>query len=453
MNALSGWINTLGWTLLHFVWQGLLVGALYALAGLALARQRASVRYAVGIATLVLLAALPVATFWYLAPGAGPAALDPVRAVLAPEFSVGGTSPAAWVENWLPALVGFWVLGVAAFGTRYVVEYRRLTHLVREAAVPLQEWNDRLRVLCAKYGITRTVRLLQSAAIETPCLIGWIAPVIVLPASTLIGLTPAQVELVIAHELAHVRRLDYLVNALQIALETVLFYHPVVHWVSRNVRHDREACCDDLVLAQGADPVVYARALANLEELRDVPAPALAATGGFLLGRIRRIVGLDPVFAVPRTVPLGVLVLLLAAAALISQRQLSQPMPALTLADAPVALLRALHPSKPALVAAPVALGERARLSLPELVAPSAPETEARTEANAPPAAAARLAFAPARPERPEALRDSSIGDLAVAPRRSLSALQTDLPASRSPCIASRPCSRSAPASPASRAA
>src|SRR5438045_95712 len=246
MNALSGWINTLGWTLLHFVWQGLLVGALYALAGLALARQRAGVRYVAGLATLLVLAVLPLVTFWYLAPGSGGAGSDPVRAVLAPDMGgAAGGRAAAWVENWLPALVGLWLLGVTAFGTRYVVQYRRLGRLCREAAVPLGEWNERLRALCGRYGITRTVRLLQSAAIETPCLIGWLAPVIVLPASTLVGLTPAQVELVIAHELAHVRRLDYLVNALQIALETVLFYHPVVHWISRTVRHDREACCDD----------------------------------------------------------------------------------------------------------------------------------------------------------------------------------------------------------------
>jgi TonB family protein len=245
--------------------------------------------------------------------------------------------------------------------------------------------------------------------------------VIVLPASTLIGLTPAQVELVIAHELAHVRRLDYLVNALQIALETVLFYHPVVHWISRSVRHDREACCDDLVLAQGADPVVYARALANLEELREVPAPVLAATGGFLLGRIRRIVGLDPVFAMPRTVPLGVLVLLLAAAALISQRQLSQPMPALSL-DTPVLLMRSLHAPKPAPVPVPADVSERASVSLPELIAPATDATIEAAAATKP----ARPAFATARPQRPDTLRQNAIGDLALAPQSTLHVLEAD---------------------------
>jgi BlaR1 peptidase M56/Bacterial type II and III secretion system protein len=140
--------------------------------------------------------------------------------------------------------------------------------------------------------LSRPVRLLQSALVEVPTVIGWLRPVILLPASCVTGLTPRQLESIIAHELAHIRRHDYLVNILQSAVETLLFYHPAVWWVSRRVREERELCCDDLVVEVCGDRVGYARALATLEELRPASAQfALAAAGAPLLQRIRRLAG------------------------------------------------------------------------------------------------------------------------------------------------------------------
>jgi uncharacterized protein involved in exopolysaccharide biosynthesis len=101
-------------------------------------------------------------------------------------------------------------------------------------------------------------------------------------------------QAILAHELAHVRRFDYVVNAGQCVLETLLFYHPVVWWISRCVREERENCCDDLVVKVCGDRLAYARALATLEEFRgDIPDLAFAASGGSLLNRIRRLLGSD----------------------------------------------------------------------------------------------------------------------------------------------------------------
>ena len=123
-------------------------------------------------------------------------------------------------------------------------------------------------------------------------MIGWLHPIILLPAASLTGLTPGQLEAILAHELAHVRRLDYLVNGFQCLVETLLFYHPVVWWISRCVREEREHCCDDLVLEVCEDRLVYARALAALEQSRaGLPEFAFAANGGSLLNRIRRLLG------------------------------------------------------------------------------------------------------------------------------------------------------------------
>jgi hypothetical protein len=146
--------------------------------------------------------------------------------------------------------------------------------------------------LAQRLRISRPVRLCESALVAVPTVIGWIRPVILLPASAVWGLSPEQLELILAHELVHIRRYDYLVNLLQAAVETLLFYHPAVWWVSNRIRLEREHCCDDLAVATCGNALVYARALADLETLRaDVPMFVLAASGGSLLNRVRRIVG------------------------------------------------------------------------------------------------------------------------------------------------------------------
>jgi len=97
--------------------------------------------------------------------------------------------------------------------------------------------------------------------------------------------------MVLAHELAHIRRHDFIVNLMQSVVETLLFYHPAVWWISQQIRVEREHCCDDLAVAVFGDPLQYARALTRFEELRITAAQtALAANGGSLLGRIRRLV-------------------------------------------------------------------------------------------------------------------------------------------------------------------
>ena len=167
--------------------------------------------------------------------------------------------------------------------------------------------------------LSQRVRLLCSASALTPMLIGWTAGDL-LPASMLSGFAPHQVELIIART-GRIRRFDYITNLFQVAIETVLFYHPVVHWISRDVRNARETCCDDLVLRlTRGNPVSYARALAQLEELR--LAPALGAGGGVLLARVRRIVGeTQAPEPLPRSYALPIALVLIAFAALVWRPQ------------------------------------------------------------------------------------------------------------------------------------
>jgi bla regulator protein blaR1 len=299
----EGTVQALGLSLLHFLWQGAAVAAALAVADALASRRSSTARYALAVSALAVMAALPLFTFARLMgmPGADVIAagtpsllvgLDPtgVSAVPGPEgTSRLGRSLAAM----LPTLVAAWGLGVALLSARVVGGWTVAQRLARSgrptAATGLEEALGRLR---AAMRISRPVRLLESARVEIPTVIGWLRPVILFPAATLAGLTPAQLEVVLAHELAHVRRLDYLVNLLQTAVETLLFYHPAVWWVSHRVRVEREHCCDDAAVAACGDALAYARALTDLEGLRVSGAGlAMAADGGSLLQRVGRLVG------------------------------------------------------------------------------------------------------------------------------------------------------------------
>ncbi|HEY2737885.1 MAG TPA: M56 family metallopeptidase, partial [Thermoanaerobaculia bacterium] len=377
--------QAVAWALVHFLWQGTLVGLGLA-AALALGRGwSARLRYALSAGALLLMLALPVATavarLELPAPAkpfsSGLAAISTTSATApgtVPETGVpAALAPAAGgtnLEAWLPAVLSLWVVGVVLLSVYHLggwLQARRLAW--RDARPAAAEWTARLGALRDRLGIGRPVALLESARVAVPAVVGWLKPVILVPASAFAGLAPQQLEAILAHELAHVRRHDYLINLLQTAVETLLFYHPAVWWASRQVRIERESCCDDLALAVYGDRVGYARALATLEGLR-APAPrlAMAATGGTgsLLARIRRIVG-APAPAADRSsawLTGSVAVLTLLACLAVQQR--------------PTA---AAQPAPPAPPASPAA--QMARLASP---APPAPLPPTAPAAPAPPA-------------------------------------------------------------------
>ena len=200
------------------------------------------------------------------------------------------------LDRFAPYAVSLWLAGVMLLTARLALGWMQLRRIRRSgAAIADPAWQERLCALAKRMGIGTQVRLLKSALVEVPTLIGLLRPVILLPVSVFTGLTPRQLEAILAHELAHVRRYDYLVNFFQTAIETVLFYHPAVWWIGRKLREERENCCDDIAVETMRDRVIYASALVTLEESRAAFPPqfAMAASGASLLGRIRRIAGVD----------------------------------------------------------------------------------------------------------------------------------------------------------------
>ena len=201
-------------------------------------------------------------------------------------------------------LVMLWLAGVAALSLRalggwYLAQSLRRLDTLAVPADLLQRCHDLQRRLAVAW----PVRFLLSRRIDVPMVIGWLRPVVLIPVSAIAGLPPHQLDALILHELAHIRRLDTVTNILLVAVETILFYHPAVWWVSRQVRIEREHCCDDFAVSACGDAAIYVEALTSLETWK-ARGPALAANGGKLKHRVARLldapVEAPQVFAVRR---------------------------------------------------------------------------------------------------------------------------------------------------------
>ena len=286
--------RVIGWTLVHFLWQGTLLGVIYALLRALLPRGEAS--YRLGMGMLVAFAVCPLLTAWRLlqqTPALIHAATHLQVSLAITEVSAADIRR-AWdggVEALLPWLVLAWLAGVLLLSLRAWQQWREMQACVRAAAA-LPQWHHRVAAMARRLGLRHGVVVRCSKVIATPVLVGWLRPVILLPMAVVCGFPAAQIELILAHELAHVRRWDPLANLFQVMLETLHFYHPVVRWISREVRNEREICCDQLALAAtGGSPQQFAQTLAELGELRQRHgALLLAANGGVLLDRVQQLV-------------------------------------------------------------------------------------------------------------------------------------------------------------------
>ena len=307
--------HALGRALLHFLWEGAAIAAL--LAALFQFARSARLRYNLALASML---ALPVvfAVTWALSFDAAlplraaPRFAAPYRILAAgPDSPLGPASPDRFY--WLVLL---WMAGVSVCYAHSLAAWIGAFRLRRRGVCAAPEfWQRRVHDLAARIRISRPVLLLESCITEIPVTLGWLRPVVLLPIGLLAGLPADQVEAILLHELAHIRRADFAVNLLLSFVEGLLFYHPAVWWISRVVRTEREHCCDDAVVAGFGDARTYAAALARLEHNRAAAREAvLAANGGNLMKRIRRLLDTPerPRSAAPAAL---LLVLLLAAAA------------------------------------------------------------------------------------------------------------------------------------------
>lgn len=309
-------VRAVGAALLHSLWQGALVAAVTGALWWTLRGSRPNARYALGCVALVLMVGAWTTTAWRTAaqlipetparpgisapvPPLGPAGMfdysPAIRTISRGELEEGQAPLAQRLEVWSVLLVPLWLTGVVGLSFRLALSWWVLTRMRSAAQMPVASLiGDRVTQLAGQLRVSRAVRVVQSMAVSVPAVVGWLRPVILLPASALTGLSVPQLDAILAHELAHVRRHDFAVNLLQSAAEILLFYHPACWWISRRVRAERELCCDDVAVSLCGDRVLYATALADLEALRADPALALAVTDGPLLHRVRRLLTPSP---------------------------------------------------------------------------------------------------------------------------------------------------------------
>lgn len=308
---LEPYIRTVTTILMHSLWQGILIGLLAAIALSLLRSSNAKIRYAVSCGAMAAIIVAAAVT----AVSVRPNGYDPARQVsgvtrdlisVRGSSDVGATTgvPAAtedvpssnrWWQH--PSISRYifiiWVAGVMLFSVYHLLGWRRARGFVKRGTSPVPSlWQARFEKLRGELRIRRLVSLLSSSLVKVPCVVGWMKPVILVPVSMFTSLDPSEIEMILVHELSHVRRYDVLINIVQTAMETLFFFNPAIWWLSRQIRIEREDCCDDTAILRTGNRLRYARALTNLEEVRMLQTNfGSALTSTPLERRIRRIVG------------------------------------------------------------------------------------------------------------------------------------------------------------------
>ena len=321
-----------GLSLLHFLWQGLVVAVLVGVIVRVFRPRHGNARYATYLLAFVIMIAFPLITLTVIdvstdpdiGPGTGlesPAAINstsytvlPAGDVL-PEATASRSSilePAALTESlllreriseWLnvsmPWVLMTWMFGVLVLSARLLMGFVGV-HRWRRHLEPLPEGLAlRIASLSDRLGMHRFSRIFVSANVLQAMAAGYLRPMVLLPGAMLTQMQPEMIEAVIAHELAHIRRFDLWINLLQRVAETLLFYHPAIWWLSNHIRSERELCCDELAVQATGQRLTYVTTLESVGREGFMATPVLAAGLGQdnqpTLSRVRHILGLTPV--------------------------------------------------------------------------------------------------------------------------------------------------------------
>jgi bla regulator protein BlaR1 len=303
-------VDALGWTLLHALWQGFALVLPVAIVLHLLRNQSSTVRYRLSVLTLLTQLLVSGATFiWYYEPVDNNQPMTPsatihyatqIRWQTVTQNLPWHQQTQLFLENHLSQFVLIYLIGVALFGLRLAGGWIYLQRLSKTATLPTtKNWIQLTNQLRSALAIRAVVQVRESARIAVPMVVGMVKPVLLLPIGLATSLSIREIEAVLAHELAHVKRHDYAVNLLQSVVEVLYFFHPALWWLSARIREEREHCCDDLaVQACGGNGRILAQAIARVEELRLMQqertpalAMAFASKRQHLLHRVRRVLG------------------------------------------------------------------------------------------------------------------------------------------------------------------
>ncbi|MCB9284826.1 MAG: M48 family metalloprotease [Lewinellaceae bacterium] len=292
----ESWIHALGWTMVHSLWQGALLALLLSGFRAVSGRLAPQYRYVAGLSAMIGLFAVSVTTFCLQLETeaiAGDGILISLSGVIEEEQVSFVSNLTAFLNRQLPFLVIAWIAGLLFFTLRTAGGYWYV-HQLRRTGMTLSEahWQVRMEQIASRLKIRRPVGLMESLQVSVPLVIGHLKPLILLPVGLLNQLSLAEVDAILAHELAHIRRHDFLINLIQALLETLFYFNPAAWYISSGIRAERENCCDDWAIEVCGSSLTYVHALVRLQERAvSMPQFALSMAGGGkpLLQRVRRI--------------------------------------------------------------------------------------------------------------------------------------------------------------------
>jgi D-alanyl-D-alanine endopeptidase (penicillin-binding protein 7) len=291
---MSAFIFALGMTLMHFLWQGLLLGCATAAMLTLMRNSRAEYRYLLACCALLICLCWPAFELMHRLGGDAAANSAGLGAMRLAARNMVGDGGAFDLRDSLRTIVALWALCAAVLSLRIVLGLLWIDRTVKQAGNSHRDaqlrWQASLQRLADRFGVQRTVRLRIVDTLASPITAGWWRPVVLVPAALVSGMPPDLLEALLAHEMAHIKRHDYLINLLQSVIETLLFYHPAVWWISNRIRIERELIADDFAASQLGEPRRLALALSELERLQfSTNHLAQAANGGDLMNRIQRL--------------------------------------------------------------------------------------------------------------------------------------------------------------------
>ena len=299
----SPFLTSLSLTLLHFIWQGVLVAAVLKSALLIFNDSKPQVRYALSTLAMVANFVLPIITFAIIyqteySVTNSLALSEFIQELKQPHTLYSYRELVTLLPSLLPYLAIFWLAAIFLLSGKLLIQVYNINNLPQQSTIaPSPILQARFNELAKQIKLTITPQLLISLKVDVPMAIGWLKPVVLIPASMVSGLNTPQLEMLILHELAHIRRHDYLVNFFQTLVEILLFFHPAVHWISKQMRNEREYCSDDIAVQHCGDAIAYAHTLTDTASLcakahhHTIPELAVAASGGDLKQRVIRLVG------------------------------------------------------------------------------------------------------------------------------------------------------------------
>ena len=287
----------LAWTLVHSLWQlSVIALALNLLLRLA-KKQSSSFKYAISLGALGLALLTTLVTFSLYIVDAPEVIVLAAEGTLTEEvIKASALLPSLdFTNQYIPVIVNAWIIGSILFLIRFSGAYIYLRYIIKQSKLESPILLNGLRTLKKKYNIHRSVIIRESIRITTPMVMGYVKPVILFPLGLANQLSMQEVEAILAHELAHIKRHDFLFNLLQSLAEIVFYYHPAIWYISSKIRYERENCCDDMAIAMTGNSVSYAKTLVKLQDIKHqnlIPALAFSGNKSEFSQRIFRILNL-----------------------------------------------------------------------------------------------------------------------------------------------------------------